>query len=206
MGNNQIITRETLMTALRAITHDLETLANDSAIARHKSAAAELRALLAKQALCATHTGDSCKYCGGSGSAAAQPQGEPVACAHEWTDDGEFTLVCTKCGAQENHEPYGWVQTRGNAINAFTQEWDVVQEWDDQGFEYKAMFDRAEQPAPAVVIDDDWRMNPCKLGHRDVGAAGGVAHCYTCDEKITATTTQEAFEQWNATHPAAESR
>lgn len=50
--------------------------------------------------------------------------------------------------------------------------------------------------------DADWRMNPCKKGHRDVGAAGGVAHCYTCDEKITAASTQEAFEQWNATHPA----
>jgi hypothetical protein len=44
-------------------------------------------------------------------------------------------------------------------------------------------------------------MNPCKQGHRDVGAAGGVAHCYQCDEKITAKTTKAAFEQWNATHP-----
>ena len=51
--------------------------------------------------------------------------------------------------------------------------------------------------------DTEWRMNPCKNGHRDVGAAGGVAHCYTCDEKITAASTQEAFEQWNATHPAS---
>lgn len=50
--------------------------------------------------------------------------------------------------------------------------------------------------------DTEWRMNPCKKGHRDVGAAGGVAHCYTCDEKITAASTQDAFEQWNATHPA----
>ncbi|WP_421526343.1 hypothetical protein [Pseudomonas yamanorum] len=50
--------------------------------------------------------------------------------------------------------------------------------------------------------DTEWRMHPCKNGHRDVGAAGGVAHCYTCDEKITAANTQEAFEQWNATHPA----
>ena len=50
--------------------------------------------------------------------------------------------------------------------------------------------------------DTEWRMNPCKNGHRDVGAAGGVAHCYACDEKITAASTQEAFEQWNATHPA----
>ncbi|SED31285.1 hypothetical protein SAMN05216205_4880 [Pseudomonas mohnii] len=49
--------------------------------------------------------------------------------------------------------------------------------------------------------DDDWRMNPCKQGHRDVGAAGSVAHCYQCDEKIEAATTQEAFERWNATHP-----
>lgn len=49
--------------------------------------------------------------------------------------------------------------------------------------------------------DDDWRMNPCKQGHRDVGAAGGIAHCYQCDEKIEASTTQEAFERWNATHP-----
>lgn len=38
---------------------------------------------------------------------AEQHQGEPVACAHQWTDDGEFLLVCTECGAQENHDP-GW--------------------------------------------------------------------------------------------------
>lgn len=50
--------------------------------------------------------------------------------------------------------------------------------------------------------DDNWRMNPCQQGHRDVGASGGVAYCCQCGEKITAATTQEAFEQWNATHPA----
>lgn len=50
---------------------------------------------------------------------------------------------------------------------------------------------------------EEWRMNPCKQGHRDVGAAGGSAHCYQCGEEIVAATTQEAFEQWNATHPAA---
>lgn len=66
---------------------------------------------------------------------------DELECDHEWTDDGEFNLHCTKCGKQENHEPYGWVQTRGNAINHFTQEWDVVEEWEAQGFEYKAMFD-----------------------------------------------------------------
>ncbi|NWE46376.1 hypothetical protein [Pseudomonas gingeri] len=82
-----------------------------------------------------------------------QHQDEAAACAHEWTDDGEFTLTCTKCGKTENHEPYGWVQTRGNAINHFTQEWDVVESWEDQGFEYKAMFDHAEQPAPVAVAD-----------------------------------------------------
>jgi hypothetical protein len=27
------------------------------------------------------------------------------ACDHEWTDDGEFLLVCTKCGTHENHDP-----------------------------------------------------------------------------------------------------
>ncbi|WP_439895266.1 hypothetical protein ACTACV_10140 [Pseudomonas syringae] len=68
---------------------------------------------------------------------------DELECDHEWTDDGEFNLHCTKCGKQENHEPYGWVQTRGNAINHFTQEWDVVEEWEAQGFEYKAMFDAA---------------------------------------------------------------
>lgn len=49
--------------------------------------------------------------------------------------------------------------------------------------------------------DDDWHMNPCKQGHLDVGAAGGVAACNQCDEKIEAATTQEAFDRWNATHP-----
>ncbi|MGN8278305.1 hypothetical protein [Pseudomonas sp. SMN5] len=63
---------------------------------------------------------------------------------------------------------------------------------------------RKSLSASAEPTDEDRRMNPCKQGHRDVGAAGGVAHCYTCDEKITASTTQEAFEQWNATHQAAE--
>ncbi|RON88473.1 hypothetical protein [Pseudomonas fluorescens] len=53
--------------------------------------------------------------------------------------------------------------------------------------------------------DDDWHMNPCKQGHRDVGASSGVAACNQCDEMIEAATTQEAFERWNATHPATES-
>lgn len=70
--------------------------------------------------------------------------------------------------------------------------------------EYVAQF----QPEPHQPdVDDEahdanWRMNPCQQGHRDVGASGCVASCYQCDEKITAATTQEAFEQWNATHPA----
>ncbi|QLG93311.1 hypothetical protein HZF02_15655 [Pseudomonas yamanorum] len=34
---------------------------------------------------------------------AAVPQGQLVACSHEWTDDGEFLLVCTACGAQEDY-------------------------------------------------------------------------------------------------------
>lgn len=66
----------------------------------------------------------------------------------------------------------------------------------------RQFIDEVAEPAK----DDDWHMNPCKKGHRDVGAAGGVAHCYQCDEKIVATTTQEAFEQWNATHPATQTK
>ncbi|ROM84162.1 hypothetical protein BK655_12500 [Pseudomonas brassicacearum] len=57
------------------------------------------------------------------------------------------------------------------------------------------------QSAPTVK-PEDWHMHPCKKGHRDVGAAGGIAHCYQCDEKIEAATTQEAFKRWNETHPA----
>lgn len=98
------------------------------------------------------------------------------ACAHEWTDDGEFMLTCTKCGAQENHEPHGWVQTRGNAINHFTQGWDVVEEWDAQGFEYKAMFDRAD---PAEVVG---RLKEL------VGPA-------SCDERITLRNEVERLSQ-----------
>ena len=63
---------------------------------------------------------------------------------------------------------------------------------------------RPEYPEiDAALSDDDWHMNPCKQGHRDVGACQGTAFCYTCDETITAATTQEAFEKWNATHPDA---
>ncbi|WP_327440241.1 hypothetical protein [Pseudomonas donghuensis] len=51
-----------------------------------------------------------------------------------------------------------------------------------------------------AIHGDDWVMNPCSQGHRDVGAAGGTAGCYQCNEHITAETTREAFEQWNATH------
>lgn len=79
----------------------------------------------------------------------------------------------------------------------------LVEPADAGGYGESAML-VAALSASAEPTDEDWRMNPCKQGHRDVGAAGGVAHCYTCDEKITAATTQEAFEQWNATHPAAE--
>jgi arginyl-tRNA--protein-N-Asp/Glu arginylyltransferase len=61
---------------------------------------------------------------------------------------------------------------------------------------------RPEYPTDADIADADWHMNPCKQGHRDVGACQGKAFCHTCDETITAATTQEAFEQWNATHPA----
>lgn len=38
-------------------------------------------------------------------AAPAPPEAHEAACDHEWTDDGEFLLVCTKCGTQENHDP-----------------------------------------------------------------------------------------------------
>lgn len=60
---------------------------------------------------------------------------------------------------------------------------------------------RPEYPEPEPDADADWHMNPCKQGHRDVGASGGIAACNQCDEKIEAATTQEAFERWNASHP-----
>jgi hypothetical protein len=63
---------------------------------------------------------------------------------------------------------------------------------------------RPEYPEHGPSHNADWHMNPYKQGHRDVGAAGRVAHCYTCGEEITAATTQEAFEQWNATHAAVD--
>lgn len=66
--------------------------------------------------------------------------------------------------------------------------------------------DQPESGDAETANDDDWHMNPCKQGHSDVGAAGGVAHCYQCDEKIVASTTQEAFERWNATHSKGQSR
>lgn len=63
---------------------------------------------------------------------------------------------------------------------------------------------RPEYPElDAALTEEDWHMNPCRQGHRDVGACQGKAFCHTCDETITAETTQQAFEQWNATHPAA---
>ncbi|SDY29645.1 hypothetical protein [Pseudomonas sp. NFIX28] len=75
---------------------------------------------------------------------------------------------------------------------------------DDRGLEELEAETQAALSQGAPAADDDWRMSPCKQGHRDVGAAGGVAHCYQCDEKIEAATTQEAFELWNAAHPVAQ--
>jgi hypothetical protein len=74
-------------------------------IARHE-ALWELRALLDKQ---------SCGACNGCANGctldrespqvepAAPHQGEPVPCDHQWIDDGQFLLVCTACGAQDDY-------------------------------------------------------------------------------------------------------
>lgn len=67
---------------------------------------------------------------------------------------------------------------------------------------YVAQFQPEPHQPDEEARDDNWIMNPCSQGHRDVGAAGGVAQCNQCDEAISATTTREAFERWNAAHPA----
>ncbi|OOG85755.1 hypothetical protein B0E42_13210 [Pseudomonas sp. A25(2017)] len=111
------------------------------------------------------------------------------------------------CQAAEKHaERYLWL-----LANADLMHWENMLRCADlEGIESINQFIDAainaadEVDNPRQATDSDWRMNPCKQGHRDVGAAGGVAHCYTCDEKIEAATTQEAFERWNATHPAAQ--
>jgi hypothetical protein len=59
------------------------------------------------------------------------------------------------------------------------------------------------EPEAESEADNDWHMNPCKLGHRDVGAGMSIAMCNTCKEKICRDTTEEAFTEWNRTHPAA---
>lgn len=111
------------------------------------------------------------------------------------------------CQAAEKHaERYLWL-----LANADLMHWENMLRCADlEGIESINQFIDAainaadEVDNPRQATDSDWRMNPCKQGHRDVGAAGGVAHCYTCDEKIEAATTQEAFKRWNATHPAAQ--
>ncbi|MCG6541719.1 hypothetical protein MCB86_16725 [Pseudomonas sp. KSR10] len=38
----------------------------------------------------------------------AQTDQQPAtSCDHQWVDDGQYILVCTSCGAQEDHDP-GW--------------------------------------------------------------------------------------------------
>ncbi|KIQ56457.1 hypothetical protein [Pseudomonas fluorescens] len=94
-------------------------------------------------------------------------------------------------------------ETRGAVLEAFQDELNesASYPWYDAAIADLMKLIKALS-ASAEPADEDWHMNPCKQGHGDVGAAGGVAHCYACDEKIEAATTQEAFEQWNATHPA----
>ncbi|WP_053183576.1 hypothetical protein [Pseudomonas thivervalensis] len=102
----------------------------------------------------------------------------------EWRQDGESGIWNSACGSTWSFHDDGPEENGMNFCHSCG----------------KHLVVEAVEPEQ----DDDWRMNPCKQGHRDVGAASGVAHCYTCDEKIEAATTQEAFERWNATHPAAQ--
>ncbi|MEX6663206.1 hypothetical protein [Pseudomonas sp. W2-17] len=112
-----------------------------------------------------------------------------------------------------------WVRMHGNLQSELTKAQELLNDINIPGTVWQmkvGAFLRVGQPATPIAHnvdesrgqdapapnEEDWHMNPCKQGHGDVGACGGKAFCHTCDETITATTTQEAFEQWNATHPA----
>ncbi|WP_085708325.1 MULTISPECIES: hypothetical protein [unclassified Pseudomonas] len=99
----------------------------------------------------------------------------------EWSQDGESGIWKTGCGSTWSFYDDGPEENGMNFCHSCGKH--LVAEVAEQ-----------EQ-------DEDWRMHPCKQGHRDVGAAGGVAACNQCGEKVEAATTQEAFERWNASHP-----
>ncbi|WP_456254865.1 hypothetical protein ACP3PM_20590 [Pseudomonas iridis] len=99
----------------------------------------------------------------------------------EWSQDGESGIWNTGCGSTWSFHDDGPEENGMNFCHSCGKH---------------LVVEVAEQEQ-----DDDWHMNPCNQGHRDVGAAGGVAACNQCDEKIEAATTQEAFERWNASHP-----
>ena len=67
-----------------------------------------------------------------------------MACAHAWTDDGEFLLVCTACGSQEDYNQALQLafELGGTDDGAYHLEADelvqVIQRY-------------AEQPAPVAV-------------------------------------------------------
>ncbi|SDU57946.1 BAR domain-containing protein [Pseudomonas mandelii] len=107
--------------------------------------------------------------------------------ACEWSQDDDSGIWNSACGTTWSFHDDGPVENGMNFCHCCGM---------------RLVVDEAEAAAEPI---DDWHMNPCKQGHRDVGADGGVAHCYQCGEKIEAATTQEAFERWNSTHPAAES-
>ena len=109
----------------------------------------------------------------------------------EWSNDCESGIWNTGCGSTWSFHDDGPEENGMNFCHSCGKHL-VVEAGQEQEQEQEQ-----EQ-------DDEWLMNPCKQGHRDVGAAGGVAACNQCDEKIEAATTQEAFERWNVTHPAIE--
>ncbi|MFJ2491423.1 hypothetical protein ACIOV9_07740 [Pseudomonas iridis] len=100
----------------------------------------------------------------------------------EWSQDGESGIWNTGCGSTWSFHDDGPEENGMNFCHSCGKHLVVVE-------------------AAEHEQDDDWHMNPCNQGHRDVGASGGVAACNQCGEKIEAATTQEAFERWNAGHP-----
>ena len=99
----------------------------------------------------------------------------------EWSQDGESGIWNTGCGSTWSFHDDGPEENGMNFCHSCGKH---------------LVVEAAEHEQ-----DDDWNMNPCNQGHRDVGASGGVAACNQCGEKIEAATTQEAFERWNASHP-----
>lgn len=104
---------------------------------------------------------------------------EPVACNHEWTDDGQFLLVCTTCGAQEDYTQALQLafELGGTDDGSYDLEADELCE---------VIRRHAEQPAPAALyLPDQMHADQNRLVRElDVllnGEAGAAEQASLCD-------------------------